>query len=152
MLSKGNAGAGSWDIDVESALTGDFCININATRKFGTYQNFWNALNRYGQWQTFFIVHTANGVDTGTENWRFYINGVSSDNWKLASPAGRLSFEGNTEKLSLGNYSNGTSPQKCNGIFDDFGIFGVDVTRGTDEGAKAFYQLITGPGSSSFNP
>jgi hypothetical protein len=156
MFAKGNNNNPSWDIDIESALTQDFCFTYKAAdaTKFGTGANFWPTLNRYGRWNYFFWVHRPDGTGTTSINTlSLYVNG-SSFTINVTDPTGGTAptFAGNTSALSLGNYSDGSAAQKCSGDFDEVAVYHEDVTGGTHVGAKNFYYRIVGNGGSSWGP
>lgn len=153
MYSKGSGANPSWDFDVESALGQDFCLTYNGpggSTKWGTGSNFWPTLNRYEKWNVFFWVNRPDGSGaTGVNTLKFYVNG-SSFPISVTDPTGgnTVTFVANNAVLSLGNFSDGSAAQKCGFDFDEVSIYQVDLTRGSDSGAKALFKIITGPSAS----
>ena len=144
-IDKGNSPA--WNIRTFQVQAGDLVFQVDEAgtlTKWGTAGNFFSGRNLLNKWVCYILVFVGDGAGRVTANrFRFYANGERIT-WALREGSEPRDFIRGGNNLVIGNVPGGGVANKCDCDIDSEGIYTMDMTGGTDAGARALTQKIMG--------
>ena len=144
-IDKGNSP--SWNIRTFQVQAGDLVFQVDQgadLTKWGTAGSFFSGRNLLNKWVCYILVFVGEGLGKVTANrFRFYANGERIA-WSLVEGSEPRNFVKSNGNLTIGNTPGGGIANKCDCDIDSEGIYLMDMTRGTDAGARALTQQIMG--------